>query len=112
MTCNTLLAERIRAVLKGRKGFEEKKMFGGVGFLVNGNMACGVHKEDLILRLGEKEYQKALKSPHARIFDMTGKPMSGWVMVSKPGYASDSALKGWVEDSIAFARSLPPKHTR
>lgn len=112
MAYNVQLTERIRSVLKGRKGLEEKKMFGGVGFLVNGNMACGVNKDDLILRLGEKEYQKALKSPHARKFDMTGRPMKGWVMVSEPGYASEKSLNTWIEVALTFARSLPPKKIR
>lgn len=109
MPYNQQLAERIRVLLKGNKRLEEKKMFGGVGFLINGNMACGVHKDALILRLGEDDFQAALKSPHARIFEMTGKPMKGWVLVSKEGYASEKALQDWVRDSTDFARSLPAK---
>ncbi|MFH1186279.1 MAG: TfoX/Sxy family protein [Chloroflexota bacterium] len=109
MAYNELLAERIQALLKGTRGLEEKKMFGGVGFLVNGNMAWGVHKDDLILRLGEQDFATALKTPHVRIFDMTGKPMKGWVLVSKQGYGSAKALQAWVRISLAFARSLPPK---
>jgi len=109
MAYNEVLAERMRAILKTIRGLEEKKMFGGVGFLVRGNMACGVHKDDLILRLGEQDFAAALKAPHVRIFDMTGKPMKGWVLVSKQGYESAKALQAWVRISLAFAGSLPPK---
>ena len=109
MAYNEPLAERIRAILSGTRGLEEKKMFGGVGFLVSGNMACGVHKDDLILRLGEQDFAAALKKPHVRIFDMTGKPMRGWVLVSEQGYASTKDLQAWVRISLAFARSHPPK---
>jgi TfoX/Sxy family transcriptional regulator of competence genes len=109
MAYNEVLAERIRAILKTVRGLEEKKMFGGVGFLVRGNMACGVHKDDLILRLGEQGFAAALKAPHVRIFNMTGKPMKGWVLVSKQGYESAKALQAWVRISLAFAGSLPPK---
>ncbi|MFN2119118.1 MAG: TfoX/Sxy family protein, partial [Anaerolineales bacterium] len=60
-------------------------MFGGIGFLVNGNMACGVHRDSLIVRLGTAEYEAALKRPHVKVFDMTGRPMKGWITVSAPG---------------------------
>ena len=103
------LAARIRAILKSTRRLEEKKMFGGVGFLVKGNMACGVHKDDLILRLGEQDFAAAVKKPHVRIFDMTGKPMKGWVLVSEQGYRSAKDLQAWVRISLGFARSLPPK---
>jgi TfoX/Sxy family transcriptional regulator of competence genes len=109
MAYNEKLAERMRSVLKSRSNLVEKKMFGGIGFLVNGNMACGVNKQDLILRLSDADFDKALEQPEVRIFDMTGKPMKGWVLVSGPGYKSDKALKDWIEKGIAFARSLPPK---
>ena len=109
MAYNEELAERMRAVLKRKPDIVEKKMFGGIGFLIGGNMACGVNKQDLILRLSEDDFEKALKQPHVRIFDMTGRPMKGWIMVSSDGYKSDKALLGWIEKGIAVARSLPRK---
>jgi TfoX/Sxy family transcriptional regulator of competence genes len=88
---------------------EKKKMFGGVGFLVNGNMACGVHKNNMIVRVGPEKHAWALAQPHTRPFDMTGRPMSGWVEVEPPGCTSESALKAWVDLGLAFALSLPGK---
>jgi hypothetical protein len=109
MACNEQLAERMRRGMRGKPGVVEKIMFGGIGFLVNGNLACGVNKEDLIVRLSDRDFVEALKRPQARIFNMTGRPMKGWIMVSSGGYASDAALKGWIDRSVAYARSLPPK---
>ena len=84
-------------------------MFGGIGFLVNGNMVCGVNKQDLVVRLSEDDFENALKQQHVRIFDMTGRPMKGWVLVSSGGYKSDKTLQSWIEKGIAFAKSLPHK---
>ena len=109
MPYDTLLAARIRATLGPLPELQEKKMFGGVGFLVNGNMACGVHKNDLIVRVGPVAYEKALSRPHTRLFDMTGHPMAGWVMVEPAGCATESDLQAWVKQGLAFARSLPAK---
>ena len=109
MAYNEYLGQRIREILTGQVGLEEKKMFGGVGFLVNGNMACGVHKDNLIVRVGPEKYQAALNSAYTHVFDMTGRPMTGWVMVSAPGFATDTALSGWVQQGLNFALSLPPK---
>jgi TfoX/Sxy family transcriptional regulator of competence genes len=109
MAYNEALAERMRVMLKPRHDVVEKKMFGGIGFLVHGNMACGVNKQDLILRLSEGDFEDALKLRDVRIFDMTGKPMKGWVLVSSAGLKSDKALKAWIEKGIAFAQSLPHK---
>ncbi len=109
MAYNEELAKRMRSNLSGVRGLQEKKMFGGIGFLINGNMACGVHKEELILRLDERDFADALKKPHVRVFDMSGRPMKGWVMVAPAGYRSDTALKGWMSKSLGFAKSLPPK---
>jgi hypothetical protein len=109
MAFDELLALRIRAALGYLPNLVEKKMFGGVGFLVNGNMACGVHKNDLIVRVGAANYKQALSLPHTHVFDMTGRPMSGWVMVSPEGIVSDSGLKAWVEQGLALARSLPAR---
>ncbi len=109
MPYDTLLATRIRAALGPLPNLVEKKMFGGVGFLVNGNMACGVHKDDMIVRVGPQASDQALSRPHTRIFDMTGHPMAGWVMVAPEGIRSESELKDWVDQGLSFAASLPPK---
>ena len=84
-------------------------MFGGVGFMLQGNLACGVNKEDLIVRVGPDSYEEKVVRPHARPFDFTGRPMKGWVMVGPGGYESDSDLRYWVEQGVDFALSLPPK---
>lgn len=95
--------------MKEENGFDQKKMFGGVGYLLQGNMACGVLNEDLIVRVGPEVYQDALKSPDTRQFDITGRPMKGWVMISAKGYRTDKDLNRWVRRGMDFVRSLPPK---
>ena len=80
MTYNLKLAERIRAELEGMPSVE-KKMFGGVGFLIHGNMAVGVYKEDMIVRIAPAKHERFLKRPHAKLFDITGRPMKGWLAV-------------------------------
>ena len=109
MAYNESLAQRIRDVLGERPGLVEKKMFGGIGFMVHGNMACGVHKEALIVRVGPERYEEALARPHTKLFDITGRPMRGWVMVTSDSYESDEALEDWVQQGLDFALSLPAK---
>ena len=109
MPYNESLVERIRPVLMNMTPFEEKKMFGGVGFMVRGNMCCGVHKDHLILRLGPDNAEQALKLEHCRVFDITGRPMTGWVMVNREGYADDSFLAEWIEHCYRYVTTLPPK---
>ena len=108
MAYNLKLAERIRAELEGIP-VVEKKMFGGVGFLVHGNMACGVHKEDLIVRIDPTKQEKLLKRPSAKVFDITGKPMKGWLMVEPDGHKTKKQLSAWVKEGVEFALTLPPK---
>jgi len=103
------LAQRMREALTTIPDIDEKKMFGGIGFLLNGNMACGVNKDDLIVRVGPEAYEGALTEPHTKDFDMTGRPMKGWVVVRPAGYETDEALKGWVQRGVDFALTLPPK---
>jgi TfoX/Sxy family transcriptional regulator of competence genes len=103
------LARRIRAILKGTRGLEEKKLFGGVGFLLNGNMACGVHSDSLIVRIEPEETAAALRRPHVRPFDLSGRPMRGWILVSAEGCKTTPSLANWVKKSLAFAKSLPRK---
>lgn len=103
------LAHRIREILNDQPGLVEKKMFGGVGFMLHGNMACGVNKEHLVVRVGPQQYESALARPSAKPFDITGRPMTGWVMVGPDGYESDEVLKNWVQQGVDFALSLSPK---
>jgi TfoX/Sxy family transcriptional regulator of competence genes len=100
---------RIKKIVSRWKGTIDKKMFGGVCHLINGNMFCGVHKDFLILRLGEDKSKDALQQPYARPFDITGKPMKGWVMVASDGYKSDPDLKAWLEQAKGFVKTLPKK---
>lgn len=101
--------DRVRKLMKRRKGFEEKRMFGGLGFLLNGNMCCGIHKGRLILRLGEIVAEHALNEDHVKPFDITGRPMRGWVMVDCLQIADDDELKNWVSLAAQFASRLPAK---
>jgi hypothetical protein len=103
------LADRVREVLYLREGVSEREMFGGIGFMIGGNMACGVLGEELIVRLGPEEGERALTEPHTREFDATGRPMRGWLFVSAEGLGDDDALAGWVDAGADFAASLPPK---
>ena len=103
------LAQRVRELLEEKPGFVEKKMFVGICFLLRGNMACGIINEDLIVRVGSERYEASLKLPHTRKFDITGKPMKGWVMVSSDGYETDEDLFKWIQQGLHYALSLPPK---
>ena len=103
------LAQRVREIVEEEPGYDEKKMFGGICFLINGNMACGILHDDIIIRVGADNYEESLRLPHTRIFDITGKPMRGWVLVSSEGHESDEDLTEWVQKGIKYARSLPPK---
>jgi len=103
------LAQRVRDVLAARAEVTERKMFGGIAFMVGGNMACGVLGEDLIVRLGDEEGGKALKEEGVREFDFTGKPMKGIVYVSPERTSDDAGLSEWVDAGADYAASLPPK---
>lgn len=109
MAYNALLAERIRKILKHRRGVSEQKMFGGICFSLNGNMCCGVAKEDLVLRLGAEGVAIGLKKAHTRPFEVTGRPMKTMLCVSPEGHQDDEALKYWLNQALAFVRLLPPK---
>jgi hypothetical protein len=102
------LAGRIRAELSGIP-FVEKKMFGGVGFLLKGNMACGVNKENLIVRIDPEKQSELLEKPHAKPFDLTGRPMKGWLLVEPEGIGTLEQLSAWVKEGVEFALTLPPK---
>lgn len=108
MAYNLKLAERIRSQLDGMP-FVEKKMFGGVGYLLHGNMACGVIKDDLVVRVDPQKHAALLKKPHARPFDMTGRPMKGWLLVEAQGLRTGRQLSAWVREGVEFALTLAPK---
>ena len=109
MAYDESLAERISDILAGKGNITKKKMFGGVGYLLNGNMACGVHQANLIVRVGPNCYQTALEHPKTLVFDLTGRPMTGWVAVIPEGTNSEEELAYWVDKGIKFAETLPPK---
>lgn len=103
------LAARVRKRMLPLDGFDEKKMFGGLCFLLHGNMACGLVRDLLIVRVGPAAYAAALAEPHAALFDLTGRPMTGWVQVAQAGLQSEVELSAWVQKGIDFACSLQPK---
>jgi TfoX/Sxy family transcriptional regulator of competence genes len=103
------LAERVRALLGAEPELGERAMFGGLSFLLGGNVACGVLGEELVVRVGPDAHEEALARPHARPMDFTGRPMVGWVYVAAAGIADEEALREWVEAGTRFAGRLPPK---
>jgi TfoX/Sxy family transcriptional regulator of competence genes len=109
MVYDESLAARTREVLDRQSGIEEKKMFGGIGFLLNGNMCVGVWKENLIVRVGPDEYEGALAEPSVVEFDITGRSMKGWVMVEPDGVDDDADLQDWIRRAVKFVSSLPAK---
>ena len=109
MAYDAQLLARIRTLVAERDGFVEKAMFGGVAFLLNGNMCCGVHRDDLIGRLDRADGERALDEEHVRPFDLTGRPMKGWLLVGPAGVESDEDLSWWVDRASEFAGSLAPK---
>jgi hypothetical protein len=109
MAYDERLAERIRGVLGRRAGFAEKKMFGGIAFLLHGNMCVGVHEDAMIVRLAVEETDAALAQRHVREFDLAGRPMRGWILVDPPGIAGEAQLKKWVAVAAKYAGALPRK---
>jgi TfoX/Sxy family transcriptional regulator of competence genes len=102
------LAQRVRELIEDEPGVSEKRMFGGLAFLVNGSMAVGVVKSELMVRVGPDDHAAALREPHARPMDFTKRPMKGFVFVGEAGCQEDDALAGWVQRGVRFAASLPP----
>lgn len=109
MAFDETLARRIRDALARKRGVEEKKMFGGIGFLLNGNMLVGVWKNSLIVRVGPDVYEEALLEPQVKEFDITGKPMKGWIMVEPEGVVDDDPLKNWIQKAVKFVGKMPGK---
>ena len=104
-------AARIRGALSRRMGVAEKKMFGGLAFLIHGKMFCGLVRSDLMVRVGPERHEEALAAPAARPMDFTGRPMKGYVFVGPDGFRTDAALARWVAWGAEFASSLPAKRT-
>lgn len=109
MAYNEQLANRIKAVLARRKSLTEKKMFGGLTFLLGGKMYCGVLQDKLVVRVGPAQYEEALKRPHTRPMDFTGRPIKGFVFVGPGGYKTEKALGKWLQLATRFVSSLPAK---
>ncbi|HEX9795103.1 MAG TPA: TfoX/Sxy family protein [Planctomycetota bacterium] len=109
MAFDEAIAARLRAALARRRGIEERRMFGGLAFLAGGHMACGVVDAKLMVRVGPDGHADALRQPHARPMDFTGKPLRGFVYVEAPGFAADADLEAWIARALEFVRALPPK---
>jgi hypothetical protein len=104
------LADPVRELLSPREGLTERRMFGGIGFMLNGNMACGIRGDELIVRLDPEDAERALaEEEQVRVFDITGRAMRGWILVGPEATRSDEGLGGWVDLGADFAASLPPK---
>jgi TfoX/Sxy family transcriptional regulator of competence genes len=110
MPYDETLAARIRQALARRKNVEEKKMFSGIGFLLNGNLLVGVRNDSLLVRLGPEQGDAALKQTHVSEFKMTGRgTMKGWVVVAREGVHDDKDLRGWLQRAVEFVAKLPAK---
>ncbi len=109
MAYDEVLANRIGIILKDQPNVVGKNMFGGIAFMVNGNMCCGVVKDTLMLRVGAENYESCLSLPHARVMDFTRRPMKGMIYVDLDGFKTEAELKTWVERALAFVLSLPAK---
>lgn len=109
MAYDESVAARVRASLAGRSGIDERRMFGGLAFMLGGNMCCCVTEHGLMVRVGPDAYEDALAQPHAGLMDLTGRPMRGWVLVQIEGLASEAALSRWVKQGVEFASTLPAK---
>lgn len=110
MSYDEKTAERVRRILSGRADVLEKKMFGGLCFMVNGSMCCGLTQAAFMVRVGPEHYQEALAQPHARPMDFTGRPLIGMVYVDPAGYRTDVALAKWVARGVDFVAALPAKN--
>lgn len=106
MAYDEKLADRVRKALAGHKGLSEKKLFGGIAFMLRGKMCCGVLKRDLVVRIGAERYAEALTRPHARPMNFTGRPLKGFVYVGPGGCRTDKVLKRWLNQAMEFVSSL------
>ena len=111
MSADNELVERVRAALTGTRAIHEIKMFGGIGFMLNGNLMAGASKRGLLLRIGKDRQAEALARPGARPMKMRGRTMDGYVYVDPPALTG-GALKMWIEMAVSFVRTLPPKRPK
>lgn len=109
MAYNTDVADRIRARIGPRPELTEREMFGGIAFMINGNMAVGVSGEELMVRVGKEAHDQAVARTGARTFDMGARPMKGWISVTEVGYDAEDDFHYWVDEGVAYAESLPAK---
>lgn len=109
MAYSETVAQRIRVMFEGSTMVAERKMFGGLAFMINGNMCVGVLDDLLVLRLGEEGTTKALQEPHTRPMDFTGTPMKSMIYIDPKGFASEKGLQQWMQKAIDFVLTLPPK---
>ncbi len=111
MAYNIELADKVKSLVAKNtsKKIIQKKMFGGTSFLIDGNMCCGVLGNELIVRAEPERYEKLMEKPNTRVFDFSGKPMKGWIVVTEKGCESSKELRMWVKESVGFAVSLPKK---
>ena len=109
MAANEEAARRVRQILASRNDVSERRMFGGLAFIVSGNMLCAVGADHLMVRVGRDQYEDALRQAHAKEMRFTGRTMPGYVTVDPPGYSSDEDLRRWVATALRFVTTLPPK---
>ena len=109
MAYDEALAARVRDVLADERPMEEKRMFGGVAWLLDGHMVCGVSDDDLIVRIGPEAYEAALGEPYTDAFGPAGRAMTGWVRVEPEGLTDEGDLAAWVDAAVTFVGTLPPK---
>jgi hypothetical protein len=109
MAYDEILARRVREVLRTEPHMTERRMFGGLAFLIGGHMCCGVVRDDLMVRVGAKRYEAALERAHVREMDFTGRPLRGMVFVSAGGLRTARALRGWITRALQAAAEEPPR---
>ena len=109
MTFSERTASHIRRVMKNTPGLSERPLYSGVAFMVQGNMCCGVIDDHLVVRISPDAYDATLREPHTRPMDFTGRPLPGFVYVDRAGFANHASLKQWIDRSVSFVRTLPPR---
>ena len=109
MAYDERLAARVRKLLAPQDGLSDKKMFGGISFMLRGNMCCGVNGDRMMVRVGPDAYEKALSLKHAKPMDFTGKPLRGFVYVESEGVKTAKQIQAWVDRGLKFVKGLPSK---
>ena len=109
MAYDHALADEIRARIGDHPGLGERQMFGGIAFMINGNMAVGVSGGELMVRIGKEAHDEFVALPGARIFDLSARPMRGWLVVGSEGFATEAELDAWIDRGVLHAEALPKK---